>query len=339
MDDLLRHKTEIDADLQRVCQVWQKEWATYTPVTLEVLDSLIDFISRGGKRVRGALAMESYFLHGGTNHKVAVGAARVIELINAGLLVMDDIQDNSALRRGGPTVHIRLAGAYGHHYGVAQGINTSMLAMSKAMSELMALPVSATAKTKAGKLLNDDIGVTIAGQVNDIYHEVGRQAVTEQDILNTITWKTAQYTFISPLQLGACLAGVDSISRRLHKYAVNAGIAFQIADDLLGMFGDSRELGKSASDDIREGKVTLLVLYARKQANATQAKVLKEVLGNSKSTEAEWRAVREILQATGARDYAANLAQEYAADAIAALGVKPERFLVELVQLAVNRTK
>ncbi len=335
---VLAHKQAIDTSLTEMSEVWRAECAAIYPlVTLTVLDSLIDFLNRGGKRVRGALAMESYYMHGGMDKNVALGAARVVELVNVGLLIMDDIQDRSVQRRGGPTVHVQLAGEYSEHYGIAQGLNAEMLANHRAMIELMNVPANDSDKVRATRLLNQDVNVTIVGQINDMYNELWIEPVARENIINTLTWKTAYYTFVSPLELGACLAGAEGLSNRLREYALNAGLAFQISDDLLGVFGNSFEVGKSAEDDIREGKATLLAAHAYEHADAAQRRVLQVVMGNQDASTQECDQVRRIFETTGAREYAAATAREYADKAIAALGDTPEDFLVELVRFAVDR--
>lgn len=340
MDELVKHKKDIDDALLAMCAQWRKEWSEqYTPASLVVLDSLIEFVNRGGKRVRGALAMESYYLHGGTNKQVALGAACVIELVQAYLLIMDDIQDQSTMRRGGKAVHVQLAANEDAHYGVAQGLNAQMLASHKAMSELLTLPVESRHTLKAAHLLSHDIGVTIVGQINDLYNQTVARNSHNEAIINTMKWKTAYYTFVSPLELGACLAGADGLSQRLQKYAINAGIAFQISDDMLGVFGKTFEVGKSWDDDIREGKATLMTAYAYQHASASQQKILQRVLGNAKATEAECDEVRAVLEKVGVRVYAQEMAEQYASAAETALGKNAEAFLVALVHFAVNRKK
>ncbi len=90
IDRVLTHKKDIDADLLQLTKKWHKQWAaSYTPHSVDVLDALTALVNRGGKRLRGALAIESYYLHGGTRPEVALGAARVIELIQAGLLTLE----------------------------------------------------------------------------------------------------------------------------------------------------------------------------------------------------------------------------------------------------------
>lgn len=347
MTEILRHKKEIDDDLARLSREWHAEWRGHYGVSSEIiLESLTSLLNRGGKRVRGALAMESYYLHGGTRPEVALGAARVIELVQTYLLVMDDIADNAKMRRGGPTVHSQLATSHKEaalkgdavHYGLSQATNAAMLASHRAMSELVTLPAPDAAKMRATELLNEDISMTIVGQINDIYNEVARERIKRQEIINTMTWKTAYYTFVSPLELGACLAGADGLSGRLREYALRAGVAFQINDDILGVFGNSFEVGKSAEDDIREGKATLLVSHARKQATEGQLQELNMILGKSDATTEECERVRSIFESTGAKEYVYLLAEKYSHDAETALGSDPEDFLVGLVRFAINRT-
>lgn len=334
MNELQARKAEIDADLQRMTQRWRQEWDVgYTPVTLTMLDTLIDFLNRGGKRVRGSLAMESYYLHGGADKVAALGAARVVELIQAYLLIMDDIQDRSKLRRGGPAVHVQLAALHDGHYGVAQAMNVAMLASHRALDELMALPVPDSVKARTARLLSHDISVTIVGQINDLYNQIAAETITEKEIIKTLTWKTAYYTFISPMELGACLAGSERLSDRLRTYAVNAGIAFQIHDDISGVFGDKKELGKSTNDDIREGKATLLAVYARRNSTPAQQSILIKTLGNSQATAQECDNIRQIFDNVGARRYASEQVQKYINAAELVLDANAENSLLHLVRV------
>ncbi len=242
-----------------------------------------------------------------------------------GLLALEQLHDKQNLRGDAS------------HYGMSQAMNVAVFANHQAIRELLQLPAPDTARIRAAELLGEDISVTLSGQINDIYNEVANETIDHETIINTLTWKTAYYTFISPLELGACLAGSDGLNERLRQYALNAGVAFQISDDILGTFGDSFEVGKSAEDDIREGKVTLLAAHAMQHASDEQQKVLRSTLGNAKASSKHCDAVREIFEDTGAREYAAKTAREYADQAIAALGDNAESFLVDLVRFSVSR--
>lgn len=327
---MIKRKAEIDSDLQKMTATWREDWAKqYTPITIDILDNLIELINRGGKRLRGALAMESYYLHGGKDNEVAIGCARIIELVQAYLLIVDDIQDNSAIRRGGPAVHKKI--------GAGQAINAAMLANHQAMVELMKLNVKSEYKSRAAELLNRDLSITIIGQINDIYNQTIQKNIKQDEIINTLGWKTAHYTFISPLELGASLAGETKLSARLHQYGLNAGLAFQITDDILGVFGTNQETGKSANDDIREGKATLLSVHARENADPKQLRILNKIIGKVDATNAECDQIRAIFEATGARKHAASQAKKYIESAESTLGNNPEDFLMDLVRYIASR--
>ena len=256
---------------------------------------------------------------------------------SAYLLIMDDIQDKSVQRRGGPTVHVALAGKHSKHYGVAQALNAEMLANHRAMIVLLSLPVADSVKLRAVELLSKDISVTIAGQINDIHNQVADE-VTPELIINTMIWKTAHYTFVSPMELGACLAGRQRLGKRLHNYAIQAGIAFQITDDVLGVFGVTEESGKSVNDDIREGKRTLLVAYAQTHVSSDEWQVMKKILGNSRATKAECDRLRHYFEISGARDYCIQQAAMYADKSEGFLKKNSEDFYRQVVRFSVERT-
>lgn len=315
MNELKARKAEIDADLQRMTQRWRQEYEKeYTAASRHVLDSLLDLLNRGGKRLRGSLAMESYYLHGGRDARVALGVARVVELLQVYLLIMDDIQDRSRTRRSGRTLHVQLAANHDDHYGVAQAINASLLASHHAFTELLDLAVPDTVRVGALQSLNQNMTTTINGQINDLYNQTAID-ITEEAIVATMTWKTAYYTFLGPMELGARMAGAAKLSDHLRNYALNAGVAFQIHDDIAGVFGDSKQLGKSMNDDIREGKATLLVGHARVHAQPSQQKTLLKTIGNSSATVEDCDEVRYILENTGSKQYAYEQAKKYAVDA------------------------
>src|SRR4030042_6751265 len=120
----------------------------------------------------------------------------------------------------------------------------------------------------------------IRGEELDIFLGLG-QRLEENNILKIIEYKTASYTIDGPLQIGAILAGANlKTLKKLSSYAFPLGIAFQIQDDILGMFGDSKKTGKPVGADLREGKQTLLIIEARKRANGKQSKVIDNVLGS-----------------------------------------------------------
>ena len=298
----------IQCDLERFSCEWQKE---ETIGTREPIAAFCDVMIRGGKRLRGMLAMQSYFAHGGTNETVALGAARVFEILQTSLLVVDDIADRSELRRGGPSAHMLLQDFAkkndmkidSSHFGVSQAMNVAYAGLHKATTELLDLPIENRAARVACQRLHENILTTINGQIDDIFNEATNDEVSEEMVMQVLERKTPSYTILGPLELGAQLAGVE-LSSELRDYSLHAGVAYQIADDIISTFGHEMETGKGSNDDIREGKLTLLTYFALDHATTVQRSKLTKALGNPYATSEECDEVRETLTACGALDYA-----------------------------------
>jgi geranylgeranyl diphosphate synthase type I len=315
--DANKAKELIDKDLARFVDDWRP---TFDEGSKEGLEAFCQLILRGGKRLRGILAMQSYYAHGGTDATVALGAARVLELVQAYLLVLDDIADRSDTRRGGPSAHRIIQMAFeqdemrgeAKHYSEAQAINAAQCGAHKAALELLALPVSDAIARRAAVSLHENIGVTGIGQMNDLYNEATNELLNEAAIERVLTQKSAYYTFVNPIELGACLAGEETLDEALRQYGLYTGAAFQITDDLIGTFGASAETGKSTNDDIREGKMTLLAQYTLAHTSPSERSIFRAILGNIAATDEDCDTARRLMIASGARDYGAERAQMYA---------------------------
>lgn len=338
----------INADLAVCATNWQTE---FEGGGKEPIVAFCDVLLRGGKRIRGMLAQQSYYAHGGRDEKVAMTAARVFEFIQAYLLILDDIADRSDMRRGGLSAH-KLLEKHANdesmkgdnaHYGTTQAMNAAVAGMHKATTELLDLDIDPAIIRRAIHSLHDNLAVTIDGQMNDIFNEVSRAIPSEDAIEHVLTRKSAYYTILSPLELGACLAGLDGLSQPLRDYSIHTGCAFQITDDTIGTFGDKDKTGKGTNDDIHEGKMTLLVQYALTHANPAQKRVLELTLGNIHATDEECDAVRQVLIETGAKEHADSRSLWHERQAFAALDgesvIEPgfNVFLRELTEYVTKR--
>lgn len=334
-------KEVVDKDLKRFINEWRQ---TYDEGSIDAIDAYCQIILNGGKRLRGILAMQSYYAHGGTDDAVAIGAARVLELMQGYLLVIDDIADRSDTRRGGPSAHriieatAKTAGMRSDlvHYSQAQAVNAAQCGAHQASLELLQLPVSDTIIRKAMRSLHKNIEITGMGQINDIFNEATNITLDEGAIERVLTQKSAYYTFVNPLELGACLAGADLLDDGLLAYAVNVGCTFQITDDLIGTFGDEAATGKSTNDDIREGKMTLIAQRALANADSGAHSKLRSVLGNAEATDEACDEARLIMRMTGAHEYAASRRDWYAQrahDALKTASVTDKAFVAFLDQL------
>ncbi len=330
---LAHFKALIDADLIEYTAILKERWSKdYDEASQQIFASYLDILARGGKRLRGALTMFAYEMGGGGDEELSVRAARIIEMIHAYLLVIDDIADRSHLRRGGPTAHIILSDLhkanlwYGEaaHFGTSQAMNSSLAALHIIMQEVAELPVQDTYKLEAQIALNRGLTKTVVGQINDINNQAIRE-VNEKEIIEMMTRKTAYYSFINPLEFGLILSGKDFAEFEwLEEWALNMGLSFQIQDDILGTFGDDFSSGKSALDDIREGKLTLLVARTLARASESDRETVLSVLGRDGISETDLEKVKDIMEQSGALQYATGLSEQYATGAITALSRAPE---------------
>lgn len=295
----------------------------------QALDRLAAYAQRPGKRIRGSLAAAVY---DDATHQpfsaVGIQLGLALELVQDYLLIIDDVMDKSALRRGQPALHTSYAveaKAYGgQHEADMLAINIGVLAQHLANLVLTNAAIPPAVLGQVFAALHTNISATAFGQLDDLYQQLGRP-VNEADILRKYRFKSSYYTFINPLQLGLTASGQATAEtlESCKEFGEPAGIAFQLHDDYLGIFGNSELLGKSNLDDIQEGKYTLLVQYAVDHGKAADVQRLKTILGNLTTTLADLRTVQAIFTRAGAKDYTRQLTREYAAAAKQSLVRRP----------------
>lgn len=329
------YKSSIDQEISSYSRQSQKstlqDYGRYSRLTSDVY---LDILSRGGKRIRGALTILGYEMCGGTDLQMIVKAARAIEMIHAYMLIIDDIQDRSTMRRGGASAHSALANYHrehqlsgeADHFGVALALNSALAGAHAAQMTLANLDVNNEYVIKVLSILNRTMVVTAHGQTNDIVAEVVADTSAE-DVENILEWKTAHYSLLNPLHTGMVLAGAGcSDTDAITPYAIHAGKAFQITDDILGTFGTEFESGKSPMDDIREGKKTMLSVYALNHAKDADKNFLIQMLGNQQLTQAEFDRTKDILLKTGSLTYTRDKAAKNVKQAIQSLASAPEQW-------------
>ncbi|WP_245929850.1 polyprenyl synthetase family protein [Allonocardiopsis opalescens] len=283
-----------------------------------VVDTLSGFIHQGGKRLRPTLAWWGWRAAGGAAEgpaaDAALRAASALELLQTFALVHDDVMDGSSTRRGAPAVHVAFAGAHRAHgwtgdpgrYGAGLAILVGDLALAWAddlLSEA-GLPPAALARARVPwRAMRTEM---VAGQ----YLDVQKQAEgddSEELTLRIARLKTAAYTVERPLHLGAAMAGAgEAAVAALRGYGADVGVAFQLRDDVLGMFGDPARTGKPAGDDLREGKRTYLIAMglrrAREAGDHAAHALISSALGDPGADGATVARVRAALTELGAAD-------------------------------------
>ncbi|HSW65967.1 MAG TPA: polyprenyl synthetase family protein [Bacillota bacterium] len=290
-------------------------------------DVFLDILTRGGKRIRGALVMAGYEMCGGTNQEMIVQVARAIEMLHAYILIIDDIQDRSSLRRGKPTAHKMLTAYHRKHRlqgdeahaGISLALDAALAGAHAAEMILANVNADAELRLKVLSIVNRTMAITAHGQTLDIMNELVKTPEAA-DIERVLEWKTALYTIINPLHVGMVLAGADCrATDAITPYGQHVGKAFQITDDILGIYGNEQSLGKTPGDDIREGKGTVLTMYALRHASQPDAAFLRSCLGKQDLTHAEFTKCRAIIETSGALAHAKKMALDHARAALTTL--------------------
>lgn len=279
------------------------------------------------KRLRGSFMYYGYKLLGGKKEKDILFASMSVELIHTALLMHDDFMDQDPMRRGSLSTHeyfklFHKKSKYKtepQHFGESMAVDIGDIGLFAGSEIIMRTSFADDVKVKAGQSLFRALMETGMGQADDISIEAKRLA-TEKEILALHHAKTGIYTYENPLHLGAILAGASQKDLDLlSKYAIPGGIAFQLQDDILGLFGDPAKTGKPAHSDLRQGKVTLLIIKAMELGTKKQRQILNSIWGKKDLTESEAHKAREIIIATGSLNYSLELSRRLAKKAQRAL--------------------
>lgn len=317
---------------------------------------LSEFVLGGGKRLRPTFAWWGW--HGAHGDPADAGAVlravSALELLQAAALVHDDVLDDSDTRRGTPTVHVRLARAHQaagwsgdpHRFGAAGAILLGDLALAWADDLLREAGLSHEALLRVNPVWSAMRTEVLSGQYLDVRAQAAGDE-SEDSALRVALFKSAAYTVARPLQLGGAMAGApEATMAAYHRFGSDLGVAFQLRDDLLGVFGDPAVTGKPAGDDLREGKRTLLVALALRTAEqqglGCAGDAVRAVLGQPDLTPDRLETARRALVSLGAADAVEKRIDALTDSALAALDaadLEPAaaRRLAELAHAATRR--
>jgi geranylgeranyl diphosphate synthase type I len=291
-----------------------------------------DAVLNGGKRLRPTFAYWGWRAAlplGAVGEPAFIRAAASLELLHACALVHDDVMDSSETRRGRPAAHVRFAAEHAERGWPADatgfGRSGAILLGDLLLSWAEEMFTEAIGRLPAGRcvaaqaqfdLMRTEV---VAGQFLDVLAQT-RGAFNVDEALRVIEFKTSKYTVERPLLLGAAAAAAPSrVSTALAAYGHALGEAFQLRDDLLGVFGDPELTGKPAGDDLREGKRTVLVAHALDAASDAQREIVESLLGRDDLELEGVEAIRQVLVDTGAVDRVEDLIRVLADEANRAL--------------------
>jgi len=278
----------------------------------ELYEASLHYLKAGGKRLRPLISVLSCRIAGG-GEDVAIPGAAAVEVLHTFTLVHDDIIDKDDFRRGVPTVH-RL---WGIDMAILAGDTLHAYAY-KCLLGAIELGIPLERVLKSVEYLTKATITIAEGQALDMLLPL-RQNINPEDYIEMVNKKTAAL-FAASSAIGATLAGAkEETVKKLQEIMIYAGIAFQIRDDILGLLGDEKVLGKPVYSDLREGKMTILVIYAYNKASDDEKKKMRLILGNRAASIEELREVADIIKRLGAIEYADSLADSYAEKAVSML--------------------
>lgn len=297
---------------------------------IHIREAIYSYMKSGGKSLRPAVVLFACGAVGGEEWK-AVPVAAALEIFHTWTLVHDDVIDRDTKRRGGPTVHEefrqRAVEEFGYEAGEAAHYGLSIAILAGDMQQGWAISILSRLAEESGvdprvalHLIYDAemrvLSLLIDGEMRDVQFskmEIGE--VTESQVVDMLSKKTGvlyEYAGKAGAMIGLNTADESHpLIRSIASFAADCGTAFQLQDDILGIVGDERTLGKPVGSDIREGKRTTIVLHAFQEANESQRAFLRSVLGNQGATRADIEKATTLLRELGGIDYTASLAKSY----------------------------
>jgi len=315
-------------------------------------DSVYSYIKQKGKCLRPAVLLFSCGAVGGNEEK-AIPAAAAMEVFHTWTMVHDDIMDRDTKRRGGPTVHEefrrRAISELGYdeldakHYGISIAVLAGDMQQGWAVSILSELSSQDGIDPNLVLYLIRDSemrvqSTLIEGQVLDIqYSKLPIDSLNQDQILDML-WKKTGVLFEFPSKAGAML-GLNTtdpdhwLVQAISSFASRCGTAYQLQDDILGIVGDEEILGKPVGSDIREGKRTVILYYAFKNADSRQRRQLLKVFGNEQASDQDVEQAKKLLRDLGSIEYAKVLARSYVKDSLLYLHKVPQSKYKDLLSL------
>ena len=305
----------------------RQDTRAYAPEAEVLIDAVESLVMAGGKRLRPALVYFGYQSCGGTTEAKAMPLAMSTELLHAYLLIHDDIMDHAELRRGKPAAH---AWFRDHHkaqgwaddaadYGRAMAILVGDLAHTHAVELFSSVDAEPAQRATLQQIFFTMGREVIDGQYLEM-HMGYKEAPGEETLRRVLQLKSGLYSVERPVQLGATLAQATAAQlEALSQYGRAVGEAFQLQDDLLGMFGDPQAVGKPVGDDLKEGKFTFLIHHALRLAKGDQQEILRRAFGNAALAEDAVSAACGVIRESGGLAAVEGMIRERSQEARSAL--------------------
>ncbi|MBF0489985.1 MAG: polyprenyl synthetase family protein [Candidatus Omnitrophica bacterium] len=334
-------RKNIDKSLAVFLKTVQKDYKLHLASPL-LFESIREFTLREGKRLRPLLLILTYKAYSPANKEISkelYNASTCMEFLHNFMLIHDDIIDRSDLRRGKPTLHKVLAHTVKtdnpEKLGIDLGIIAGDIVYALAIDAFLSIKEPLERKERALKYFIQTAAFTAMGEFIDTVFGVKRiDQITEKDVFLNYTLKTARYTFDCPMVTGAILAGAPERDiKKLSDFGILIGQAFQIQDDIIGIYETEKNIGKSILSDLAESKKTIMVVHAYKTLTGKQRAEFLKIFGKKTKTLKDLDIVKKIFIESGSLNYALKHVKSRLAKAkkiMAELDMNPEyRTLIE----------
>ena len=356
--------TLVQKKLDQFCDAKRVELREISP-DIEVIMDFTQSLLKGGKRFRALFAFWAWRGYESAGKELTidspiVGIASALEMFHAAALVHDDLLDQSDTRRGQPSIHKRFESLHiqkafagsSERFGVAGSVLVGDMMLSWS-SELFGDALlkadhprsEAACRAEFGKMRFE----VMAGQYLDVLEENAAPTRDRSEAVEranrVMLYKTAKYSLEAPLLIGSALSGATEAQRAgLSKFGIPLGLAFQLRDDVLGVFGDPEVTGKPAGDDLREGKRTVLTGLTLESVPASVGKLFEELLTSGELDPEQIEFMRNLIVESGALQKTEQLISEYstrAIEALAGLEIDDDArvALAHLANAVINRSK
>lgn len=283
-----------------------------------IYDDIIQYCLRPGKRIRPLLLIAGYESSGKTADSEIIKISAVLEIMHSFLLIHDDIIDKAEIRRGDEALHLK----YRNQYKDSTRIKTVGEDVGMIVGDMMAFNcieiiscsnIDVKLKNEFFKIFAETYEYTAWGQLLDIINSMPYEIIEDENIpLEISLYKTSYYTIANPLIMGAMLSGVTDNNQlaKIREFALPLGLAFQIRDDILGVFANDSDIGKSAQSDILEEKNTLLIQKTLQNLNPQEKEIFEELFLLENKTADDVEKIKSFIGKSGSEQYCRNKVNE-----------------------------
>jgi len=323
-NELSELRKSINDELLRFCQGETKYLREIGSELEPVAAAMERFALDSGKRLRPIFSYVGFLGTGANPSQAIIQACAALELVHVCALMHDDVMDGSDTRRGAPSIHKSFEAMHkeknlvgsAENFGTSTAILLGDLALVWSAKMLHQSGLESPTLIRALPMYDEMRVELMAGQYLDVYEQALGSSSVERS-LKVARYKSGKYTIERPLHFGAALGSTDSatLMKSYSSYGLPLGEAFQLRDDVLGIFGNPAETGKPAGDDLREGKRTVLLAKTMEFATSSEQTVINNALGNPNLSALEIEEVREIIKSSGALKWVEELIESLTSSA------------------------